>query len=128
MPQSLQRNEDVRVAKLKPVVKNIPPSLLVATIQSISKEESRAGVKDDDTLFGQVFASKPFDDKRRECIGNVIKKISATWDGEMEAEIKLVTNCSDINLEFMRNYRHKSCHEVTNSYTMKTVEDGIDFR
>jgi hypothetical protein len=45
----------------------------------------------------------------------------------MEADIKLITSTSDVNLEFTRNTRFKTYHATSDSYSMKEVEPGIPF-
>ena len=55
------------------------------------------------------------------------QEVTATWDASMEADIKLITNVSDSNLEFIRNYRHKLYDYPQDTYSMRKTKDGIDF-
>ena len=45
----------------------------------------------------------------------------------MEADIKLITGISDVNMDFIRDYRHKDYDYPSDTYSIKTTSDGLPF-
>ena len=127
-PKSQRRTDLNRAKAMEATLDNIPPSVMVDAVLEFSKKQTSKGVCDDDTYVGQMFQHPELVAKRRKTLNHAVKHISKTWDAKMEADIKLVTNVSDVNLDFIRNYRSKNYLGVeVDLHTMKLVEEGVEF-
>ena len=112
-----------RVQLFKANVEAIPPDVLAATILKISQ-----GKEENTETYLQMFMATPeMDSIRRDAIVGAVKKIEDTWNGKMEAEIKLTSGISDELLEFIRDYRSKDYDEASNRNFFKEIEPGIPF-
>ena len=122
--------EKDRARKVSAAVNSIEPSVLVGSMEHISREEIKSGLPEKDSYIHRVWKEAAFQKMRKDAIVSAFKKLSDTWDGEMEADIKLTTLVSDVNLDYMRDTRSKDYHSdigKTGVYTPKTVEEGVDF-
>ena len=109
--QSEKRNARDRATSVANVIKNIEPHTLVEAIAKQSKEELKKGLPLEDTYIERVWAEDTLQQKRKEFIIRAIKVISDTWDGDMMADIKVITLISDVHLDHIRNTMSKDYHE-----------------
>ena len=122
---SMRRTASRRASSLLSALDYVGPDVLVDAVMEKSKQQKKDGK--DTTYFDDIWKSTPFDNRRKRSITDAINVVSETWDESMEADIKLITNVSDVHLDFMRNYRSKHYKVDTDAHFMRTVEEGLSF-
>ena len=98
---SMRRTASRRASSLLSALDYVGPDVLVDAVMEKSKQQKKDGK--DTTYFDDIWKSTPFDNRRKRSITDAINVVSETWDESMEADIKLITNVSDVHLDFMRN-------------------------
>ena len=111
LPQFRTTTHKASATSVANVIKNIEPHTLVEAIAKQSKEELKKGLPLEDTYIERVWAEDTLQQKRKEFIIRAIKVISDTWDGDMMADIKVITLISDVHLDHIRNTMSKDYHE-----------------
>ena len=85
------KNNIKRAEKLKPTVTQIPPDVLVTTMELLSKDMKLKEGEDAVTYLDQLMEAPQMKSLRKEMISMAIAKVTGTWDASMEADIKLIT-------------------------------------